>query len=97
MYIQQSAYKIEDGTRISVTSSAAQETGLGNGIFVSVSNDGDEVLYFNTNNETATTASMPLFIGETKSPIFLADGTINHKGVGSTVLVVNKLLTDGSA
>ena len=92
MYFQQQAYKVKDGTSISVTTAPAQETALGNGIYVSVSNDGSETAYINTNGETATTASMPVFAHETKLPIYLADGTINHIGAGSTTLIVNQLV-----
>ncbi len=96
MYTTQSAYMIKDGTSISVTTSAAQETGLGNGAVVAITNTGSEIAYINTNAETATTASMPIVANEKIYPILLPTGTINHKGAGSTTLVVNVIEAYGS-
>ena len=96
-YTTQSAYTIKDGDAISVTTAAAQATGFSVGSYVAISNTGSAVAYINTNNETATTASLPIFVSETKSPILLPNGTINHIGAGSTTLVVNVLESVGSA
>ena len=96
MYFSPSAYEIKDGTSISVTTSAAQETGLGSGVYVQITNTGSEIAYINTSGETATTSSMPVLIGEKVSPIYLPTGTINHKGAGNTTLVVNELVSVGS-
>jgi hypothetical protein len=96
MFVQQSGYKIKSGVAASVTTSAAQKTGLIKGGVYAISNAGAATAYINTDNTTATVADMAIFVGETIRPILLPTGTVNHIGAGATTLNIVKIEADGT-